>query len=113
MHRQEDVTFRPQTQFVQHGQLRGLCTEAHQRVNHDIAGEMDFFRRHAFGAQIVDSALFGDEEQIGNAIGDEPVDFFRHGAVPAAQARFDVGHGHMRFGSDKAASDRRIHVAYD
>jgi hypothetical protein len=37
-----------------------------QAVDHDIADEEDFLRRHAFALPILDATLLGDKKQIGN-----------------------------------------------
>jgi hypothetical protein len=55
---------------------------------------------------------FGDEEPVRDAVGDQAVDFFRHGHVARAQAGLDVGHRNVQFLGDDRAGQRGIHVAH-
>ena len=63
-----------------------------ERVNGGVAGDEDFFRRHAFPQQVLARALGGGEVQRGQARDDDSVGFLGPGGVqvPGPQARFDM-----------------------
>jgi hypothetical protein len=46
---------------------------------------------------VLDGVFFGDEEIVGEGIGENAVYFFGHGAIEAAEAGFDVGYGNAEF----------------
>lgn len=52
-----------------------------QRVDHRITDEVDAIARDTGAAKIVVSRLAGGEKPVGDGIGHDPVDFFRHGPV--------------------------------
>jgi len=62
-----------------------------QVVDHHMADEKDCAVRLALGQQVVDAALLGNEKVVTDGISHRAVDFFRHGQVATAQARFDKG----------------------
>ena len=55
-----------------------------QRVNHHIANKVDSFLSHAFAQQVVVGVSLRGEKQIGNGIGQHPIDLLRHRAVEGA-----------------------------
>ena len=55
----------------------------------------------------------GDEEQVGQQVGDAPVDLLGHRVVEAAQAGLDVRDRAQRLGRDQRGGQRRVHVAVD
>src|SRR5580658_7362359 len=84
-----------------------------ERIDHDIAYEIDGFAGAAFFEKVADGVLFGDEEILGEGIGEYAIDFFGHGAVEAAEAGFDVGNGNAELHSGKRNGDGGIDVAND
>ena len=53
-----------------------------QGVNHHIADKVYFCIRNTFAAQIVIGIDRGSEQAIRQLIGDDAVEFLRHGAIP-------------------------------
>src|SRR5579884_299591 len=87
---------------------RGLMCKlqrADQRINHQIADKVYFFRWNSFMSEILIAAFLGCKEKIGNRVCKYPVDFFRHSAVKAAQTRFHMDHRYLFLCSDQSASD--------
>ena len=106
-----------QLHFVQDGRSFGFVFECQERINHGVADKMDLVGRNSLVPQILDRALFGHKEQIGNLIGEKSVDLFGHRPIERAQTRFHVhdqrpGAGRVAgdFGSDQRARKRRIHI---
>jgi hypothetical protein len=62
-----------------------------ERIDHDIADEIDGLAGTAFFEEMLDGVLFGDEEKIGKGVGEDAIDFLGHGAIEAAKAGFDMG----------------------
>src|SRR5208283_3383056 len=61
-----------------------------QRIDHYIADEMNSFPRPAFSKEMVDGVFLCYEEVVGQRVGKNAVDLFRHGTVKTAQTSFDV-----------------------
>ena len=53
----------------------------------------------------------GVNNKIGQLVGDQAVDFFRHGAVEGAQSRLDVAHLDQKLRADQGGRDGRVDVA--
>src|SRR5471032_2532202 len=86
---------------------------AEQRVDHDIADELDAALVDAFLEQIGLSVGLGGEEQIGQLVGQHAVNFLRHAAVAAAQPGLNMDHGHAALARYQSASERGVNVAND
>ena len=82
-------------------------------VDHHMADVVDRRLALAFAPQVGDGARLGDEEVVGDAVGDEAVDFLGHRHVAAAQAGFDVGDGNVELLGDDRAGQRGVDVAND
>ncbi len=80
-------------------------------IDHDVADADDAIGRDTLGAQIVVGVLRRGPQQIGDRIGDDPVDFLGHGAVAAAQAGLEMGERQAELLCDQTASQRRVDVA--
>ena len=112
--RARGVFARGQRQSREHGAaLAGDRAVLHQRVDHHVADEVDLLGRDAFGAQIVGGVALGGEQIVGNLVGQDAVDFFRHAAVAAAKAGLDMGDLNAALHRDERAAERRIDVADD
>jgi len=59
-----------ETQFLADAGILRCGEEMTQRVDHDIAHEVDVFTRPALLEQILDGVLFGDEEVVGQGARD-------------------------------------------
>ena len=62
-----------------------------ERIDHDVADEIDGLAGAAFFEEMLDGVFLGDEEIVSEGVGEYAVNFFGHSAVKAAEARFDVG----------------------
>ena len=58
----------------------------------------------AFALQVFIGIAAGREQQRGEAIRNDAVDFFRHGSVKASKTRFDVGNWNDKLGRNDTAS---------
>ena len=65
------------------------------------------------GGQVLDRVLGGAEQQIGDAVGDDPVHLLGHLPVARAQARLDVGDGDVQLGRGERRGQGRVDVAGD
>jgi hypothetical protein len=75
---------------------------------------MDALGCHSFTEQIIDGASFRYQQHIGNGIGDQTVDLFRHRPIEAPQASFRVNNVDTHFLGDESPCDGGIHIAdYD
>jgi hypothetical protein len=82
-----------------------------QRVDHHVADEEHLVFSDAFAAEVLHPRRLGHEQQIRNLVGQHAVDLFRHIAIEAAQAGFDMCDPDAALASDKGAGDRRVYVA--
>jgi hypothetical protein len=74
---------------------------------------VDALLRDALALEVVHARALGDEEHVGDRVGQDAVDLLRHGAVEAAQAGLDVHQRHLELGRHQPAGDGRVHVADD
>ncbi len=84
-----------------------------QRVDHEVADEMDALGGDALARQVVVRGPLGGVEQVGDLVRHEPVDLFGHAAVEAAQAGLDMHHRHMELRRDEGAGHGGVDVADD
>ena len=72
-----------------------------------IADEEGAIVGDSCAAEILVGGFAGGEEPVGDGIGDDAVDFFRHGPIAGADAAFDVGYWDSKFsGCDRAGHGR-------
>ena len=64
-----------------------------------------------FRAQVVVGVLRGRQQEIGETIGDDAIDLFRHLAIEAAQACLEMRHRNQQLRRDNRRRHRRVHVA--
>ena len=67
---------------------------------------MDALRRMAFVQKVGHALGLGHEKPVGNRIGDQSVDFLRHGPVATAKARFDMRYREVQLFGDNRAGKR-------
>ncbi len=72
---------------------------------------MDFARVDALAHKILVAIGRGREQQIGQLIGQQAVDFFRHAAVTRAQTGLNVGDANTELGAHQRGSHRGVDVA--
>jgi len=82
-----------------------------ERIDHDVADEVDGFAGTALLEEMLDSVFFGDKEIVSEGIGEDAVDFFGHTAIKAAEARFHMGDGNAELHSGERNGDGGIDVA--
>ena len=81
-------------------------------VDHHVADEVDAVGGVALAQQGLVAGGLGDEEQVGDGVGGQPVDLFGHAAVAAAQAGLDVDeHALQLLGSD-GGGQRGVDIAH-
>ena len=102
------------------GRETRFILEGKKGVNHGVADEVDLVVRDPFLAKVFDSALFGDKQQVGQMVGDDAVDLFRHAAIEGTKTRFDVSDQRPgstgvigNLGCNESAGDCRVNVADD
>ena len=84
-----------------------------KRIDHDVANKIDGLAGAALFEEMLDGVFFGDEEIVGQGIGEDAIDFFGHGAIEAAEAGFDVSDRDAEFYSSERNGDGGIDVADD
>ena len=72
----------------------------------DLPGELFF-------SDIVNSALFGYEKVIGNLIGKDAVDLFRHGTVTGTEAAFEVRKGDTQLVGCNGAGQGGVYIPHN
>jgi len=82
-------------------------------VDHDVADETELVLGDALAAEVVDAALLGDEEQVGEGVGEEAVDLLGHSAVEAPEPGLDVNDGDLELHGGEGAGDGAVDVAED
>jgi hypothetical protein len=78
----------------------------YERIDYHVADAEDLLGRNSLFLKIDVSVLARGKQQICELIGNQPVDFLRHGAVERAQSGFDVAHAHSSLGADQSRGDR-------
>ena len=86
---------------------------AEQRIDHDVAGEVNALGGNALASEVVLGRALGRIEQVRDLVGHEAIDFLGHVAIEAAQPAFDVHDGRALLDGDQAARQRRIDVTDD
>lgn len=85
--------------------------EPDEGVDHDIADEMNSFLGNAFAKEIDFTVLGRREQNIGEAVGHNPVDFLRHGSIEGPQSGLNVTDRNQQLRADESRSNSGIHVA--
>ena len=84
-----------------------------ERVDHRVADEVDPVVGHALVAQVRHGVGAGREAEVGQPVGDQPVDLLGHLHVEAAQAGLHVRLGHVQLGRHERRGEGRVDVAVD
>ena len=87
--------------------------EGDQGVDHRVADEVHALVGDPLGAQVLDRLVAVQEEQLGELVGDDPVQLLRHRAVEAAQAGLDVGDRYVHLRRGQRRRQGRVDVARD
>ena len=82
-----------------------------ERIDHNVADEIDGLAGAAFFEEMADGVLFGDEEIVGEGIREDAIDFFGHGAIETAQTSFDVGNGNAKLHGGQGNGDGGVDIA--
>src|SRR5262245_18339985 len=82
-----------------------------QGVDHHIADEPRLEFRYAFTRQVRQSSRFGDEQQVGDGISENPVDLLWHCPVETAQTRFDMHDRNTPFNRGERARHRALDIS--
>ena len=81
-------------------------------VDHHVADEVDAVGGVALAQQGLVAGGLGDEEQVGDGVGGQPVDFFGHAAVAAAQAGLDVDEHALQLLGRDGGGQRGVDIAH-
>ena len=65
----------------------------------------------SFCDQVVNAALLRNKKVVGDAVGEDAVDLFRHAHVATAQATFQVGQGQAHFVGHQRPGEGAVHIA--
>ncbi len=84
-----------------------------ERVNHHVADEHDSLWLDSRAREVGDARRLGDEEPVGQRVGDDAVQLLGHRAVEAPQARLDVREGQAEFRRHECRRHGRRHIADD
>src|SRR5207302_1605620 len=82
-----------------------------QRVDHGVAHQVDPVDRYALRGQVADGLGAGREQQVGELVGDAPVDLLGHARVEAAQAGLDVRDRQPELRRDEGGGDGGVDIA--
>ena len=81
-------------------------------IVHDISNVMHTFG-NAFMGEIGYGGMGGAEEQRGDMISQDSIDFLRHTFIKRTQAGLNVSDRYMEFGGRQRAGKRRVRIAID
>lgn len=81
-------------------------------VVHHVA-DIAYALAYTFARQILDGRVGGAQQQGGNAVGEDAVDFLGHAHVERAQAGLDMRHRDVQLGRRQGAGKRGVGVAVD
>ena len=73
---------------------------------------MQFGGGLSLAQQVIQSALFRDEEVVGDTIGKDPIMFFGHGAIEAPKAAFEVADAHAHLVGGDGCRECTVHIAH-
>ncbi len=103
-----------EAEFFTDGGLLGDRQEVTQRVDHHVADHEYAFPRTAFFQEVGDGIFLGDEEIVGDGVGEDAVvDLLGHGAVKAAKVGLDVLAGVDEDGVDFRMALHLVHERRD
>src|SRR5579864_8508858 len=105
------VGFRRGSQARQNVGLPGFLDVHPQRVDHQIAHQVNVVCWNTFGEQIPPSAILGDEQKVGNSIRHHAVDLLGHGPIETSQAGLDVNDGYLQLFGHQGAGHGGVDVA--
>ena len=91
--------------------LAGPSGVHEQRVDHDVADEVDLRLRVSLGPQVGRRVVRRGEQVVADPVGDDPVDLLGHRPVAAAQAGLDMGGRRPQLRGDQGACQCRVHIA--
>ena len=87
--------------------------ELDQRVDHHVADAVNLCRFDPLAEQVAIAVFRRREEQVGQLIGHQPVDFFRHRPVARSEPRLDVRDRDEELRADERGGGSRVDVAVD
>lgn len=111
--RQDGVAAVPQGQPPAHVVPRRARAVPQERVDHDVAHEVDPPGRDPFLLQVVVRVARRRQEDVGEAVRHEPVDLLGHREVARAEPGLDVRDGNARLRGNEGRRERGVHVSHD
>src|SRR5580658_7775711 len=94
-------------------ELFSLRQKLHERVDHDVADKENLLCGDALALEILISVWRWCEEQVGELIGNKPVDLLRHLAIEGPQSRLHMSDADSKLCADQRGGNRRIDVPID
>ncbi len=93
-----------------HRAVAGGVLEPPQRVDHRVADVADARRVDALVREVLFRLGAVRQQQVGEPVGEHPVDLLGHGPVARAEPRLEVGDGDAELRRRERAGDRGVHV---
>ncbi len=84
--------------------------ERDQAVDHRVADEVDLAGVDVLALEVADRLFGVHVELVGDRVGEDPVDLFRHRPVVAAQTGLDVADRDAQLDRGQCRGDSRVHV---
>ena len=109
MHGREDVALRRQAEAVQDVPLPGLLRAREGDVVHDVPDQVDPLFDPLL-LEVLHGGLRGTEQERGEMVRDDPVQFLRHPAVEAPEAGLHVTDGQVEFRGGESPRERGVGV---
>src|SRR5207245_7832813 len=72
---------------------------------------MNFRGFDSFAKQVLVGISRRSKEQSRKLVSDEPVDLFRHTAIPGSQSSLNVPDGHKKLGANQGGSHGGVYIA--
>ena len=101
VHRDQAVAAGREAELAEDGTGPGPFQIGEQRVDHDVADQMDLVISVSFGAKVGHTIRRRSEEKVAESIRHDSVDLLWHGPVAAPQTRLDVSDLDSELGRDQ------------
>jgi hypothetical protein len=93
--------------------MLGAGQKTDESINHYVADAVNLRGVDAFANKIFIAVGRGSEQQVGELVGEQTINFFGHAAVAGAQAGFDVADADRELGTDESGGDGGVDVTID
>ena len=111
--KRRDEVVAGQSQLLAHPDRIEAVEVGQECVDHGVADEMDALGGHALAGEVRDRIGARAQQEIGEAVGDDPVDLLRHRHVEGAQSGFDVCDRDAELARGDGCGEGGVDVAVD